>query len=319
MSLRSGWGDHDALSGQGECLLGAFTNNYLAWRGSASGIILGYSLGAEESGAMCHFNHPMQKAGQRDGRLLIVEALGKSCDGRTVLRNLTLSVDTGEIVGLLGRDGAGKTVCFNLIMGLMKADSGRIMLGGADVTGWTADRRGRLGLNCLPQEPSIFSGMTVEQNIGSVLEFREPDRAAQAARLELILREFQLEHLRKLAALQLSGGERRRCEIARAMASDPAIMLLDEPFAGIDPLAIIEIKRAIQLLKVQGVGILISDHNLKDMLELVERTYVLHEGRLIFSGSPAQMLSDAEVCRLYLGTEAEQLRRLLPNIRAVAA
>ncbi|MBB3955717.1 LPS export ABC transporter ATP-binding protein [Novosphingobium sediminicola] len=260
---------------------------------------------------MRHFNHSMQSAAHRDGRLLIVEALGKFCDGRAVLRNLTLSVDTGEIVGLLGRDGAGKTVCFNLIMGLMKADSGRIWLGDADVTGWTADRRGRHGLNCLPQEPSIFSGMTVEQNIGTVLEFREPDPAVQAARLELILREFQLEHLRKMAAMQLSGGERRRCEIARAMACDPAIMLLDEPFAGIDPLAIIEIKHAIQLLKVQGVGILISDHNLKDMLELVERAYVIHEGRLIFSGSPVQMLADAEVCRLYLGPEAEQLRRLL--------
>lgn len=252
----------------------------------------------------------------KPARPLIVEALGKCCDGRSLLQNLTLRVGPGEIVGLLGRDGAGKTVCFNLIMGLMKADSGRILLGDADVTSWTTDRRGRLGLNCLPQEPSVFSGMTVEQNIWSVLEFCEPDPATRSARLELILREFQLDHLRNVAAIRLSGGERRRCEIARAMASAPSIMLLDEPFAGIDPLAVIEIKSAIQLLKLQGVGILISDHNLPDLLELLERAYVIYEGRLIFSGSPAQMLSDTEVCRLYLGPGAEQLRRALTKAEA---
>lgn len=276
-------------------------------------------MGLGELGMMCRFNRPRQDPGgteRKPGKALVVEALGKSCEGRAILQNLTLSVDPGEIVGLLGRDGAGKTVCFNLIMGLMKADSGRILLGDADVTGWTTDRRGRLGLNCLPQEPSIFSGMTVEQNIWTVLEFCEPDPAAQAARLELILQEFQLEHLRKVLAMRLSGGERRRCEIARATATDLSVMLLDEPFAGVDPLAVIDIKRAIQLLKVRGVGILISDHNLPDMLELLERAYVIYEGQLIFSGSPAQMLCDAEVCRLYLGAGADQLRRALPNARS---
>lgn len=248
-------------------------------------------------------------------RALTVEGLRKSFGAHMAIDGLTLRVDPGEVVGLLGRDGAGKTVCFNLIMGLLKADSGRILLGDTDVTDRPADRRARLGLTCLPQEPSIFGGMTVEQNIQTVLELCEPDPAVRARRREEILEAFQLAHLRRIPGLRLSGGERRRCEIARATAANPAIILLDEPFAGIDPLAIAGIKRAIRALKARRVGVLISDHNLRDMLELIERAYVIHQGRLIFAGPPAAMLADPEVQRLYLGPEAEALRGALRATR----
>lgn len=253
-------------------------------------------------------HHEVDPIPEPRARSLIVEGLRKSFGRHMVLDALSLRIEPGEIVGLLGRDGAGKTVCFNLIMGLMKADSGRILLGGADVTASPADRRARLGLTCLPQEASIFRGMTVEQNIEAVLELREPDAGARAARLDEILAAFQLDHLRRLPAIHLSGGERRRCEIARATAADPAFLLLDEPFAGIDPLAILDIKRAIRMLKARNVGLLVSDHDLRDMLELIERAYVIHEGRLVFAGPPERMLADPEVRRLYLGPEAEHLR-----------
>ena len=261
---------------------------------------------------MRHFGNLVRDpGGGARGRPLVVEALRKSFGARVAVDGLTLRVDPGEVVGLLGRDGAGKTVSFGLIMGLLRADSGRILLGDAEVTARSADRRARLGLTCLPQEASIFRGMTVEQNIAAVLEICESDADARASRLESILQEFQLAHLRRIPAIHLSGGERRRCEIARATAASPAIMLLDEPFAGIDPLAIADIKRAIRALKARNVGLLVSDHDLHDMLELIERAYVLHEGRLIFAGPPARMLADPDVRRLYLGPETEQLRAAL--------
>lgn len=234
-------------------------------------------------------------------RALQVESICKAFGEREVLQGLSLRVSPGEIVGLLGADGEGKTLCFDLIMGFRQLDAGRILLGDTDVSDLTPERRAQLGLTYLPQDSSIFRGMTVEQNIESVLEICEPDAGARPAQLEAILGALQLTHLRDVAAISLSGGERRRTEIARALAARPSVMLLDEPFAGIDPLAIEDIKRALRTLKARNVGLLISDQNLHDVLELVQRVYVIHDGRAIFSGTPGQMISHAEVRRFYLG------------------
>jgi lipopolysaccharide export system ATP-binding protein len=238
-------------------------------------------------------------------RVLTLNAVEKTFDRHQVLRGVTLHVEPGEVVGLLGRDGAGKTLCFDLIMGLAMVDRGQILLGNTDVTDWTADQRARLGLTYLPQETSIFRDMTVEENIKAVLEWCEPDAGTAGVRLEELLAAFQLGHLRKIPAIHLSGGERRRCEIARAVAANPSIMLLDEPLAGIDPLAVVEIRNAILALKAGGVGLLVSDQNLPEMLEVLDRVYVLHDGRVIFTGTPAEMLKNAMVQRVYLGARLE--------------
>ena len=236
-----------------------------------------------------------------EGSGLSVVSLAKSYDKRSVLSDISLSVARGEVVGLLGPNGAGKTTCFYSIMGLVKPDSGRIMLDGADITRLPMYRRAILGLGYLPQETSIFRGMTVEQNIAAVLELVEPNKAARAARLDQLLDEFGLTRLRSSPAMALSGGERRRCEIARALAANPSIMLLDEPFAGIDPISISDIRDLVKELKTRDIGVLITDHNVRETLDIVDRACIIYGGSVLFAGSPAELVEDAEVRRLYLG------------------
>lgn len=219
------------------------------------------------------------------------------------LDHVSFEVRPSEVVGLLGRDGAGKTVTFYSILGLLRLNSGHILLDGEDITGLSLDRRALRGLGYLPQEASIFRGLTVEQNIMTVLELFEPDPVSRAKKLEGLLAEFHIEYVRRVPARALSGGERRRCEIARAMAANPSIMLFDEPFAGIDPMSVRDIKAMIANLESHDVGILITDQNVREMVDLLDRVYILHEGHIIFSGTPAAMLEDRTVRRLYLGEE----------------
>lgn len=232
---------------------------------------------------------------------LAVISIAKSYDKRAVLTDVSLSVGKGEVVGLLGPNGAGKTTCFYSIMGLVKPDSGRILLDGDDITPLPMYRRAILGLGYLPQETSIFRGMTVEQNIMAVLELAEPDRVAREARLEELLKEFGLTRLRTAAAMALSGGERRRCEIARALAASPSIMLLDEPFAGIDPISIADIRDLVCQLKERGIGVLITDHNVRETLDIVDRACIIYDGKVLFAGSPQALVANDDVRRLYLG------------------
>jgi lipopolysaccharide export system ATP-binding protein len=207
--------------------------------------------------------------------------------------------------GLLGPNGAGKTTCFYSIMGLVKPDSGRILLDGNDITGLPMYRRAILGLGYLPQETSIFRGLTVAQNIMAVLEVAEPDRKAREDRLEQLLAEFHIERLRDAPAMALSGGERRRCEIARALAANPSIMLLDEPFAGIDPISIQDIRDLIVALKKRDIGVLITDHNVRETLDIVDRACIIYDGQVLFAGSPEDLVADENVRRLYLGESFE--------------
>lgn len=232
---------------------------------------------------------------------LAVVSIAKAYDRRPVLTDVSVSVGHGEVVGLLGPNGAGKTTCFYSVMGLVKPDSGRIMLDGVDITGLPMYRRAILGLGYLPQETSIFRGLSVERNILTVLELAEPDAAARRARLDQLLDEFGLTRLRDAPAMALSGGERRRAEIARALAADPSIILLDEPFAGIDPISIADIRDLVCQLKKRGIGVLITDHNVRETLEIVDRAYIIYDGRVLFSGSPDDLVNDANVRRLYLG------------------
>ncbi len=232
---------------------------------------------------------------------LEVISIAKSYDKRAILTDISLSVGKGEVLGLLGPNGAGKTTCFYSIMGLVKPDSGRILMDGEDVTNLPMYRRAILGLGYLPQETSIFRGMTVEQNIDCVLELVEPDKDTRAAELERLLDEFGLTRLRSSAAMALSGGERRRCEIARALAAKPSIMLLDEPFAGIDPLSISDIRDLVADLKTRGIGVLITDHNVRETLEIVDRACIIYGGQVLFAGSPQALVADENVKRLYLG------------------
>lgn len=232
---------------------------------------------------------------------LAVVSIAKSYDRRPVLTDISLSVAKGEVVGLLGPNGAGKTTCFYSIMGLVKPDSGRIVLDGENITPLPMYRRAVLGLGYLPQETSIFRGMTVEQNIMAVLEMAEPDKAAREAELDKLLDEFGLTRLRDAPAMALSGGERRRCEIARALAANPSIVLLDEPFAGIDPLSIADIRQLVLQLKDRGIGVLITDHNVRETLDIVDRACIIYDGQVLFSGSPEALVNDDNVRRLYLG------------------
>jgi len=236
---------------------------------------------------------------------LAVVSIAKSYDKRVVLTDVSVSVGRGEVVGLLGPNGAGKTTCFYSVMGLVKPDSGRIMLDGEDITKLPMYRRAILGLGYLPQETSIFRGMTVENNIRAVLELAEPDKAARAARLDQLLEEFGLTRLRAAPAMALSGGERRRAEIARALAADPTIILLDEPFAGIDPISISDIRELVIQLKNRGIGVLITDHNVRETLDIVDRGYIIYDGRVLFAGSPDDLVRDENVRRLYLGESFE--------------
>ncbi|QNM82166.1 LPS export ABC transporter ATP-binding protein [Sphingomonas sabuli] len=232
---------------------------------------------------------------------LEVRSIAKAYDHRAVLHDVSLGVRRGEVVGLLGPNGAGKTTCFYSVMGLVKPDAGRIFLDGEDITDLPMYRRAILGLGYLPQETSIFRGLTVEQNIVAVLEVSEPDAQARSERLERLLAEFGLTGLRDSAAMALSGGERRRCEIARALAADPSIMLLDEPFAGIDPISIADIRELVRELKQRDIGVLITDHNVRETLDIVDRACIIYDGQVLFAGTPEALVADSEVRRLYLG------------------
>ncbi len=227
--------------------------------------------------------------------------LGKQYKKRPVVRGVSLSVQRGEAVGLLGPNGAGKTTCFYMITGLVAPDYGSIVLDGVDITRLPMYRRARLGIGYLPQEASIFRGMTVEGNIRSVLEVVEPDRYRRETMLEELLAEFSIEHLRRTLATALSGGERRRCEIARALASQPAFILLDEPLAGIDPIAVGDIRDLVSHLKDRGIGVLITDHNVRETLEIVDRAYIMHDGMLLMEGAPSEIVAHKDVRRVYLG------------------
>ncbi|HWU02541.1 MAG TPA: LPS export ABC transporter ATP-binding protein [Novosphingobium sp.] len=232
---------------------------------------------------------------------LEVVSIAKSYDKRAVLTDISLEVAKGEVMGLLGPNGAGKTTCFYSIMGLVRPDSGRILLDGIDITQLPMYRRAVLGLGYLPQETSIFRGLTVEQNISCVLELVEPDRDVRASELERLLDEFGLTRLRNSPSMALSGGERRRAEIARALAANPSIMLLDEPFAGIDPLSIADIRHLVHDLKQRGIGVLITDHNVRETLEICDRGCIIYGGQVLFAGSPEALVADENVRRLYLG------------------
>jgi lipopolysaccharide export system ATP-binding protein len=235
------------------------------------------------------------------GRGLVGRGLGKSFKRRPVLRGVSVSVQRGEIVGLLGPNGAGKTTCFYIMIGLIAADTGVVSLDGQDITDLPMYRRARRGIGYLPQEASIFRGLSVEQNIRAILEIAEPDAEARETMLEALLAEFSITHLRRAPATALSGGERRRCEIARALATRPHFILLDEPLTGIDPIAVGEIRDLIRYLKSRGIGVLVTDHNVRETLELVDRAYILHEGRVLKEGEPAEIVADRDVRRVYLG------------------
>ncbi len=232
---------------------------------------------------------------------IAVRGLAKTFKSRPVLRDVNLGVQRGEAVGLLGPNGAGKTTSFYCVTGLITPDKGRIYLDGQDITPLPMYRRARLGIGYLPQEASIFRGMTVEGNIRAVAEVVERDKAAQDALVEALLSEFSIEHLRRSPALALSGGERRRCEIARALASRPSFILLDEPLAGIDPIAVGEIREMVSHLKDRGLGVLITDHNVRETLDIIDRAYILHEGTVLMEGRPSEIVAHEGVRRVYLG------------------
>jgi lipopolysaccharide export system ATP-binding protein len=235
------------------------------------------------------------------GEGLVVDNIGKSFRGRPVVKGVSLRLARGEVAGLLGPNGAGKTTCFYMITGLIPADKGSIFLDGDDITGQPMFQRARMGLGYLPQETSIFRGMSVEENVMAVAELRQPDYAKAKAAVNELLDELHIEHLRAAPAVSLSGGERRRVEIARALASEPAFMLLDEPFAGIDPLAIADIREVIDYLKKRGIGILITDHNVRETLDIIDRASIIHAGEVLFEGRPDEIVDDPEVRRVYLG------------------
>ncbi len=232
---------------------------------------------------------------------LVVTRIGKAYNKRPVVRSVSLSVKRGEVVGLLGPNGAGKTTCFYLITGLIPADTGTIEVDGHEVTRLPMYRRARLGIGYLPQEASIFRGLTAEQNIRATAELIEPDPGKLEAMVEELLAEFGVTHVRHTPAIALSGGERRRVEIARALATHPSYILLDEPLAGIDPIAVGEIRDLVKHLKDRGIGVLITDHNVRDALDMIDRAYILHDGVVMKEGAPAEIVADREVRRVYLG------------------
>ncbi|PCH98435.1 MAG: LPS export ABC transporter ATP-binding protein [Rhodobacteraceae bacterium] len=233
---------------------------------------------------------------------LSVQNIKKSFKQRVVLTDVSLHLGQGEVVALLGPNGAGKTTCFYSIVGLIRPDSGTVSVNGRNATELPMYRRAQLGIGYLPQEASIFRGLNVEQNILSILEICEPNKAEQRIKLEQLLEEFSITHIRKSPALALSGGERRRVEIARCLASDPKYVLLDEPFAGVDPIAVGDIRDLVAQLKSRGIGVLITDHNVRETLEIVDRAYILHGGRVLMSGTPAEVIADKNVRSVYLGS-----------------
>ncbi|MCB1475260.1 MAG: LPS export ABC transporter ATP-binding protein [Rhodobiaceae bacterium] len=234
---------------------------------------------------------------------LAVYGVEKSYRRRKVVKGVSLGVRRGEVVGLLGPNGAGKTTVFYMVTGLVRADAGAIAIDGYDVTSLPMYRRARLGIGYLPQEPSIFRGLSVEQNIRAVLEIVEPDPAVRARDLDQLLEEFDIARLRHSPSIALSGGERRRCEIARALASRPSFMLLDEPFAGIDPIAVNDIRLLVRHLTDRGIGVLITDHNVRETLGLIDRAYIIHDGQVLMEGTPEAVIANEEVRRHYLGED----------------
>ncbi|OCW57282.1 LPS export ABC transporter ATP-binding protein [Hoeflea olei] len=242
------------------------------------------------------------EANRYDGTL-IARNLTKTYKARRVVDGVSLGVRRGEAVGLLGPNGAGKTTCFYMITGLVPVDAGTIEIDGHDVSTLPMYRRARLGVGYLPQEASIFRGLSVEANIRAVLEVVEKDRARREEKLDSLLEEFHISHLRKSASIALSGGERRRLEIARALASDPTFMLLDEPFAGVDPIAVADIQDLVRHLTRRGIGVLITDHNVRETLGLIDRAYIMNAGVLLTHGRPTDIVANADVRRLYLGEQ----------------
>jgi len=227
--------------------------------------------------------------------------LRKSYRKRPVIRDVSINLGRGEVVALLGPNGSGKTTCFYSIAGLVTPEGGKVIIDGRDVTTLPMYRRAQLGIGYLPQEMSIFRGMTVEDNIMSILEIAESNRHRRRERLEELLSEFSIEHLRRASALALSGGERRRVEIARCLAAGPKYVLLDEPFAGVDPIAVGEIRHLVAELKNRGIGVLITDHNVQETLQIVDRAYILHDGKVLMSGTTQEVIQDENVRRVYLG------------------
>ncbi len=232
---------------------------------------------------------------------LMVNGLAKSFGSRSVVKDVSLSLHRGEVVGLLGPNGAGKTTCFYMIMGLITADGGTISIDGADVTSLPMYQRARLGVGYLPQEASIFRGMSVRENILAVVELIEPDKNERSRQVDALLEELNISHLSEQPAISLSGGERRRVEIARALASKPSFMLLDEPFTGVDPLAISDISELVSYLKKRGLGVLVTDHQVRETLQIVDRASIIYDGGVLFEGKPDEVLENKEVRRVYLG------------------
>lgn len=263
------------------------------------------NYGQADNRAGSHLNHaslPAHKSGRPpQSGWLTANKICKTYGKRQVVKEASIAVRRGESVGLLGPNGAGKTTIFYTITGLVGADEGQIHIDGYEVTKLPMYRRARLGIGYLPQEASIFRGLTVEQNIMAVLEVTEKNRKKRREKLESLLQEFNIERLRKSPSIALSGGERRRCEIARALASDPSYILLDEPFAGIDPIAIGDIRDLVRHLTDRGIGVLITDHNVRETLEMIDRAYIIHDGTVLTEGTPYEIVSNADVRRVYLG------------------
>ena len=232
---------------------------------------------------------------------LTIKGLRKSYKKRTVIHDVSMQLHRGEVVALLGPNGSGKTTTFYSIAGLVNPDGGQVKVDGVDVSTLPMYRRALLGIGYLPQEVSIFRGLSVEDNISAILDVSEPDRHTRRERLEELLGEFSIEHLRRASAVALSGGERRRVEIARALAAKPKYLLLDEPFAGVDPISVSDIRDLVSDLKTRGIGVLITDHNVRETLEIVDRAYILHDGKVLMSGTADEVVSDANVKRVYLG------------------
>ena len=245
---------------------------------------------------------PPQELSRLKGTL-VARGISKSYRGRQVVNGVSFGVRAGEAVGILGPNGAGKTTCFYMVTGLVPVDSGTIEIDGFDVTSMPMYRRSRLGIGYLPQEASIFRGLSVEDNIKAVLEVVENDRKKRAIELDALLEEFHITHLRKAQAISLSGGERRRLEIARALASRPNFMLLDEPFAGVDPIAVADIQQLVRHLTSRGIGVLITDHNVRETLGLIDRAYIIHAGQVLTHGRPKEIVANPDVRRLYLGDQ----------------
>jgi lipopolysaccharide export system ATP-binding protein len=234
-------------------------------------------------------------------KILLAKNISKSYGDKLVIRDISIEIKQGEVVGLLGPNGAGKTTTFYMIVGLVKADKGNIFINESDITNLAIHQRARLGIGYLPQEASIFRGMNVEENIMAVLEIVEPNKNKRKEKLEELLEEFSITHIRKSHAMALSGGERRRTEIARALATDPSFILLDEPFAGVDPIAVNDIRAMVSHLKDRGIGVLITDHNVRETLSIVDRAYIVYDGKILFSGNRQEIIDNQEVRKVYLG------------------